>query len=85
MLILNLFEEQVNEFNWTRAFSNTSINDKVNIFNNTILNNLSTFIPLEILTCDDKDPPWFNKKVKGIIQGGKMHLTSIAIIVATPS
>ena len=67
MLILNLIEEQINEFNWTKAFSNTSDNDKVNIFNNAILNNLSTFIAHEILTCDDKDPPWSSKKIKGII------------------
>ena len=68
MLILNLFEKQLNGFNWTRAFSNTSVNKKVNIFNSTILNILSNFIPHEMLTCDDKDPPWFNKKTKGIIQ-----------------
>ena len=41
-----------------------SVNEKVNIFNKTILNILNNFIPHEILTCDDKDPPWFNKKNK---------------------
>ena len=45
-----------------------SVNEKVNIFNNTILNILSNFIPHDILICDDKDPPWFNKKITGIIQ-----------------
>ena len=45
-----------------------SVNEKVNIFNKTILNILINFIPHEIITCDDKDPPWFNKKIKGIIQ-----------------
>ena len=35
---------------------------------NTILNILSNFIPHEILTCDEKDSPWFNKKLKEIIQ-----------------
>ena len=39
-----------------------SVNEKVNIFNKTILNILNNFIPHEILTCDDKDPPWFNRK-----------------------
>ena len=65
---IELIRRAINGFNWTRAFSNTSVNEKVNIFNNTILNILSNFIPHEILTCDDKDPPWFNKKIKGIIQ-----------------
>ena len=67
-LLIELIRRAINGFNWTRAFSNTSVNEKVNIFNNTILNILSNFIPHEILTCDDKDPPWFNKKIKGIIQ-----------------
>ena len=40
---------------------------KVNTFNNAIRNILSNFIPYEILTCDDKDLLWFNKKMKGII------------------
>ena len=44
------------------------VNEKVKIFNNTILNILSKFIPHEILTCNDKDPPLFNKKIKEIIQ-----------------
>ena len=61
-------QKDVNGFNWTRALSNTSVNEKFNIFNNTILNIVSNFIPHEILTCDNKDPPWFKKKIKGIIQ-----------------
>ena len=65
---IELIRRAVIGFNWTRAFSNTSVNEKVNIFNNTFLNILSNFIPHEILTCDDKDPLWFNKKIKEIIQ-----------------
>ena len=80
---IELIWRAINGFSWARAFSNTSVNEKVNIFNNTILNILSNFIPHEILTCDDKDPPWFNKKIKGIIQEKTMLLRFIAIIVAT--
>ena len=70
---IQLIRRTINGSNWTRVFSNTSVNEKVNIFkvnifNNTILNILSNFIPHKILTCDDKDPSWFNKKIKGIIQ-----------------
>ena len=25
-------------------------------------------IPHETITCDDKDPPWFNKNIKQLIQ-----------------
>ena len=52
------------KLNWERAFLNTSVNEKVDIFNRTILNILSNFIPHEIILCDDKDPPWFNQENK---------------------
>ena len=37
------------------------------IFNKTVLNILSNFIPHEVIVCDDKDPPWFNGKIKSLI------------------
>ena len=37
------------------------------IFGKTVLNVLSNFIPHEVLVCDDKDPPWFNGKIKFLI------------------
>ena len=40
----------------------------MDIFNSTILNILSNFILHEIVVCDDKDPPWFNKKIRALIQ-----------------
>ena len=49
-------------FDWDRSFVNTNFNEKVFILNKTILNILSNFILHEILTIDDKDPPWFTKK-----------------------
>ena len=63
-----LIRRVIKEFNWERAFSNTSVNEKVDIFNRTILNILSNFIPHELIVCDDKDPPWFNNKIKNLIQ-----------------
>ena len=47
------------EFNWERVFSNTNVNEKVDIFNNrTVLNIISNFISHETIVCNDKDPPW---------------------------
>ena len=37
------------------------------IFNKTVLNVLSNFIPHEVIVCDDKDPPWLNGKIKSLI------------------
>ena len=59
----------INEFIWQRVFLNTNINEKVDICNITILNILSNIIPHEFAVCDDKDPPWFNKKIRALIQG----------------
>ena len=39
----------------------------MNIFNETILNILRNFIPHETVLCDDRDPPWFNNKIKSLI------------------
>ena len=36
----------------------------VSLFNNTVKNILSSYIPHEIITCADEDPPWFNKNIK---------------------
>ena len=37
------------------------------ILNIIVLNVLSNFIPHEVTVCDDKDPPWFNGKIKSLI------------------
>ena len=63
-----LIRRAIKEFNWERAFSNTNVNEKVDIFNRTILNILSNFIPHETIVCNDKDPPWFNNRIKTLIQ-----------------
>ena len=47
---------------------NTSVNEKVDTFNRTILNMLSNFSPHEIIVCDDKDPPWLSNRIKTLIQ-----------------
>ena len=37
------------------------------IYNKTVLNVLSNFIPHELIVCDDKDSPWFKGKIKSLI------------------
>ena len=63
-----LIRRTIKEINWERAFSNTNVNKKVDIFNRTILNILSNFIPHETIVCNDKDPPWFNNRIKTLIK-----------------
>ena len=64
----DLISRALNDFNWERAFSNTNVNEKVCISNKSILNVLSNFIPHETILCDDKDPPWFNSRIKSLLQ-----------------
>ena len=49
------------------TFSNRSVNEKVDVFNRTILNIRSNFISHEIIVYDDKDPLWFNNRKKTLI------------------
>ena len=52
------------------------MNEKVSIFNNTINNVLSNFIPHETITCDHKKPPWFNKNIINLIKNKKISYKS---------
>ena len=40
----------------------------VDLFNRTIKNMLHNYIPHEIITCDDRDPPWINSYIRRLIQ-----------------
>ena len=65
---IDLIRRALQEFNWEKAFLNTCVNKKVSIFNEVILNTVRNFIPYESITCDDRDPPWFNSKIKSLIE-----------------
>ena len=54
-------------FDWESALNYIDANDQVSVFNSTILNIVSNFIPNETITCDDCDPPWMNGFIKNLI------------------
>ena len=64
----DLICRSIDQFPWDNRFSNLDVNQKVHLFNQTIKNILCNFIPHETVTCDDRDPPWINSKIKGLIQ-----------------
>ena len=64
---VDLIRRSINEFDWNRAFTNKHVDEKVLIFDKTVLNILSNSIPHEVIVCDDKDPPWFNGRIKSLI------------------
>ena len=60
-------QRAIEQFSWEKSFRNLNINEIVSLFNKTIKSILSNYIPHETITCDDKDPPWFNKNIKQLI------------------
>ena len=78
-----LIKRAIEKFVWQRAFLNTSVNEKVVIFNNTVLNILSKFIPHETIVSDDKGPPCFNNKIKTLFKLKTLHLIISVILVTT--
>ena len=61
--------QRVNEqISRKKSFRNLDINEVVFIFNKTIKNIISNFIPHKTVTCDDRDPPWVNNNIKQLIQ-----------------
>ena len=50
-----------------RRFANSDVNEKVYLFNKTIKNIVSNYIPHETIICNDKDPPWINNNIKKLI------------------
>ena len=47
----------VDMFDWKSALIDVDVNEQVPVFNDTITNYMSNFVPNEIIICDDCDPP----------------------------
>ena len=57
----------VDLFPWAKTLRNLNINDKIFLFNKTVKNIISNYIPRETVIFDDRDPPWINKNVKQLM------------------
>ena len=55
----------INQVDWEFLFFNKNVHQQVYIFNKTLINIFSNFIPNRYVTFNDKDPPWYLK--------GKIH------------
>ena len=55
-------------FNWKKAFLNTSVNKKVAIFNRIVLNSFNNYILHETIVYNNRDPSWFNHKIRLLIK-----------------
>ena len=72
----DLIHRSISQFNWERAFSDLGVIKQILIFNDTILNIKTNFIPHETKIFNDKEPPWINNKVKTMIQEKKTNFIS---------
>ena len=65
---VDLIQRAIEQFSWEKFFRNLNINEMVFVFNKTIKNVFSNFIPHETVTCDDRDPPQINSNIMQLIQ-----------------
>ena len=57
----------IKSFNWENVFHGKDINSQVELYNETLMNIFSNFIPNKIKTFRDSDPPWMNDDIKNKI------------------
>ena len=60
----NTIASAINQVDWKFMFFCKDIHQQANIFNKTIINMFSNFIPNKLVGFNDKDPPWMTEKVK---------------------
>ena len=61
-------EKSFESVNWKTLFNNKTVNKQVSIFNETINNIFSNFVPNKLVTFDDNDPPCMNGFIKNKIK-----------------
>ena len=61
-------QRAIKNIDWEKAFVNADVNKKVFLFSETVLNIIRNFIPHEVVTCDDRDPPWMTRLIKKAIK-----------------
>ena len=53
---------------WRFTFLNKNVHEQVSIFNNTLKNIFSNYIPNKYKTINDRDLQWMNEKIKNKIK-----------------
>ena len=61
-------KKSIEQVHWENIFNRKNPHQQVAIFNKTIINIFSNFVPNRVITCDDRDPPWMNEFVKNKIK-----------------
>ena len=66
----------ISHFNWTKAFKNLSVDEKVELLNETLLNSYQNYIPNKKIKCEYRQPPWMTDNIKKSLKE-KCKLTKI--------
>ena len=64
----DLITKAIDAFDWDKKLSERCVNDQVLLFNETLLNIMSNFIPNKLMIFDDRELPWFHRKIKNLIK-----------------
>lgn len=65
---VDLIRLSIDRFDWHGAFANLGVDQQVELFTETLLNNFRNFIPHELKTCKAKDSPWMTNDIKKALQ-----------------
>ena len=58
----------ISNFNWHNAFKDLSVDEKVKLLNETLLNIFRNYIPNKKIKCDYREPPWMTDKIKTLLK-----------------
>ena len=56
----SFIQRAIDSFNWQYAFESKTINEKVQVSSEVLMNILSNFVPHKLLKFNYKQPPWMN-------------------------
>ena len=68
----DMISKAMQGFDWDKAFLDKNTEGKASILTKSVLI-MSNVIPNEIVTIDDRDPPWINNKIKSLIKNKTEH------------
>ena len=57
-------QKAILHFNWRKAFESLSVDSKVDLLNETLLNIFRNYIPNKKIKCDYRQPPWMTDDIK---------------------
>ena len=61
-------QKSASQFNWENSFMYLTLDEKIDLFNSTLLNIFSNYCPSKTIACDDSEPPWLSDDIKTMIK-----------------